>query len=183
MTAAARFNPADSARRTMLAKVHIARKELRLQEPEYRAMLERITGHDSAGDCSVAQLGAVLDELKAKGWKPTVFVNQDKQTRPRTAPGRAPADHPVARKARAMWISLHRLGVVRDSSDRALDAFARRQLGVDAMQWADQGLAYKLIEALKAMAERAGWSQHGSLEEIKDRLAVLIERRQAEAEA
>ncbi len=179
MTAAARFTPADAARRAMLAKVHIARKELRLQEPEYRAMLVRITGHESAGDCTVAQLGAVLDELKAKGWKPTVFVNRNKQTQPARRPGRAPADHPVARKARALWISLHQLGVVREPSEHALEAFAKRQLGVDAMQWADQSLGYRLIEALKAMAERAGWSQAGSLDEIKDRLAVLLKDREA----
>src|SRR3546814_16890334 len=52
------------------------------------------------------------------------------------------------------------LGVVRDPSESALEAFAARQLNVEQLQWADQGRVYKLIEALKAMAERAGWSQN-----------------------
>jgi len=99
----------------------------------------------------------VLDELKAKGWKPTVIPGGRSGAAP--VARRSAADSPVALKARALWISLHQLGVVRDGSDRALEAFAKRQLKVDRLQWADQSLAYKLIEALKAMAERAGWSQ------------------------
>lgn len=190
MTAAARFNPADAARRAMLAKVHIARKELRLQESEYRAMLARLTGHDSAGDCTLAQLAAVLDELKAKGWKPAVFVNRDKQTQaPRPAASRAAADSPVARKARALWISLAQLGAVRNASEQALEAFARRQLKVEAMQWADQGQGFRLIEALKAMAERAGWSQDLTgvpaarhIDVLKERLAAAIAARRTSSE-
>lgn len=147
MTAAAKFD-GDPARRRAMAKVQIARKELRLDDSSYRAMLYRLTGHASAADCSEAELGRVLDELKAKGWTPA--------SPPRKA---RRADHPAARKARALWVSLHQLGVVRNRSEAALEAFARRQLQVERLQWADQAQVYKLIEALKAMAERASWSQ------------------------
>ena len=159
MTALAKIAP-DPQRRAMIAKVKIAQKELGIDDVAYRAMLERITGQTSAADCTPAQLASVLDELKAKGWKPSMGGNQPK---PRTGmapvPARAQADHPVARKARALWISLHQLGVVRDASERALEKFGARQLGVDRLQWADQSQGFRLIEALKAMAERAGWSQ------------------------
>jgi hypothetical protein len=66
---------------------------------------------------------------------------------------------PLALKARAMWKSLWNLGAVRSGDERALEAFAKRQLGVDRLQWADAAIAYRLIEALKGMAERAGWPQ------------------------
>lgn len=144
-------------RRAAVAKVQIARKELGLDEDTYRAMLERITGRTSAADCDDRQLGDVLDEMKAKGWKPKVV--QGGRTARRTS---AAADHPSAKKARALWLSLWHLGEVRDPAESALEAFARRQLGVDRLQWADQTQCYKLIEALKAMAERAGWSQDTS---------------------
>ncbi|MDP1964000.1 MAG: hypothetical protein Q8K93_17570, partial [Reyranella sp.] len=49
-------------------------------------------------------------------------------------------------------------------------------LGVERLQWADQGLVYKLIEALKAMAERAGWSQDLAGVDPRDQVAVLRER-------
>ncbi len=144
-------------RRANVAKVQIARKELGMDDVAYRLMLERLTGQTSSADCSDAQLGLVLDEMKAKGWTPK-FVAGGRIGR-RTRPV---ADHPSAKKARALWLSLWNLGEVRDPSEPALEAFARRQLGVEQLQWADQAQCYKLIEALKAMAERAGWSQDTS---------------------
>lgn len=175
-----------ASRNSRLAKIHIARKELAIEDGAYRAMLERITGSRSAAGLSDNQLEAVLDELKAKGWTPTVISGS---AAPRPGPSgaaRRPADHPVARKARALWISLHQLGAVRNGSNAALEAFACRQLGVEVFQWADQSQGFKLIEALKAMAEREGWSQDVSgyrgpaaVQVLKDRLAALIETRKA----
>lgn len=154
--------------RAALVKVQIARKELRLADDDYRSILERLTGHRSAADCSDAELGRVLDEFKAKGWtarsggrgrRPSGTSRPDAPVvAARSIPNR-PADHPAAKKARALWLSLWNLGEIHDPSEAALEAFARRQLNVERLQWADQALTYKLIEALKAMAERAGWSQ------------------------
>lgn len=145
-------------RRANVVKVQIAKRDLGMDDGAYRAMLLRLTGETSSTACDDQQLGVVLDELKAKGWKPKVVQGGKAATpaRPRRA---APADHPAAKKARALWLSLWNLGEVRDSSETALEAFACRQLGVERLQWADQALTYKLIEALKAMAERAGWPQ------------------------
>lgn len=141
----------DARRRGMIAKVQIGRKELDLEDDDYRAILKRVTsGKTSAKDCSSAELARVLDEFKAKGWTPTTGANLGR---------RKPADHPAAKKARALWLSLGLLGAVRDPSEQALEAFAARQLNVERLQWSDQARVYKLIEALKAMAERAGWSQ------------------------
>jgi len=150
---AARSKPVAAALRGALAKVHIAKKDLGLDDGTYRAILERLTGHRSAAACTTQQLGLVLDEMKSKGWKPLPVGGRPGAKAPRRA------DHPMAGKARALWISLHQLGAVRDPSERALEAFAKRQLKVDRLQWADQGQGFRLIEALKALAERVGWSQ------------------------
>lgn len=166
--------------RSAVVKVKIAAKELRLDDDTYRAMLLRITGKSSATLCTDGQLGLVLDELKAKGWKPKAAAKAS----PRRASN--PARHPLAMKARALWISLHQLGAVTDPSETALEAFARRQLGVDRLQWAVPSEGAALIEALKAMAERAGWSQDVSgvpaaqhVPVLKSRLAVLLAQREA----
>jgi hypothetical protein len=129
----------------------------------------RLTGQISAAACSEAQLARVLDEFKAKGWAPKGAPAREvaRASKPR------PADHPVAKKARAMWISLHQLGAVRESSEAALEAFARRQLRVEKLQWADQSQGFRLIEALKAMAEREGWSQDLSFVDAEHQLHVL----------
>lgn len=168
MAAAARSS--TPRRNPRLAKVHIACKELGLDEATYRAVLERVTGKTSAGQCTDAELDRVLEDFKAKGWKPALQrgAGYRKPTGSAWQANRAaaarrprpPAENLYAKKARALWLSLHDLGVVRDAGEPALEAFARRQLKVDAMRWADEGQTYRLIEALKAMANRAGWNQY-----------------------
>lgn len=140
----ARFAP-DPHRRTMIAKLHLARKDLRLEEEDYRLVLQRVTGKRSASDLSAAQLDAALKEMGRLGW--------------RAKPASGRVSNPAANKARAMLISLGLMGVIRNSSEQALNAFARRQIGVDRLSWADQSQVYKLIEALKAIANRNGWNQ------------------------
>lgn len=138
-----------SERQRLLGIVHIARKRLGLEDADYRAILRRIVNAESAKDCSVPQLRRLMAEFRRLGFD---------DTRAATA-RRSLASHSVAKKARALWLSLHALGVVNDPSERALEALGKRQLGVDRLQWADQSQGALLIEALKAMAERAGWSQ------------------------
>lgn len=158
----------------MIAKVKIAQKELRLDEATYRALLERVVGRSSAADCKEVELQQVLDEFKRLGWKPKLAGAQTggggAQLRTR------PADHPSAKKARALWISLYHLGEVRNGSDAALEAFAKRQLRCERLQWADQGQVYQLIEALKAMAQRAGWDQNVAGHK-RDHQVVVLKRR------
>jgi phage gp16-like protein len=148
--ARAHFAP-DPRRRALIGKVKIAQKEMGLDDDLYRQILFDVTGHVSAAECSERELVAVVDRFKARGWKPKVAAGKVAKARP--------ADHPLAGKARAMWISLHQLAAIRDPSEQALETFACAQLKCDRFQWADQAKGYKLVEALKAMAERAGWSQ------------------------
>lgn len=171
MNRAGQFDSSTQHRRSLIAKVHVARKELGLDEETYRGVLAEVTGKTSAGDCDDHQLVAVLNHFKLRGF----------QVRTRAA------DHPSARKARALWISLHQLGVVHNPSEKALEAFAARQLGCERMQWARQSDCFRLIEALKAMAERAGWPQRGAngealtTEQLRAGLAAAIDaRREAE---
>jgi phage gp16-like protein len=155
MSAVAR-RQVSSDRRAMLAKVHLAAKELGLDEDTRRDVLERVTGQRSSADCTDAQLDELLREFRRMGWQP----RPGRAAAPvaRTAAPKV-ASSPIAMKARAMWKSLDNLGAVRNGSEQALEAFAKRQLHVDRLQWADQSQGFRLIEALKAMAEREGWSQ------------------------
>ena len=67
---------AAAYRRGLIASVHIAAGEMALDEGAYRAMLESVTGRDSAGKCSVPQLKAVLAEMRNKGWQPRPRAGQ-----------------------------------------------------------------------------------------------------------
>lgn len=151
MAAAAPKFAADPRRRALIGKVKIAQKELGITDDDYRQILFDVTGQVSASKCDERQLVAVVERFVSRGWKPKVAAG--KPAKPR------PADHPMAKKARAMWISLYQLGAIDNGAEPALEAFARRQLGVDRLQWADQAMGYKLIEALKEMGRRAGWDQ------------------------
>lgn len=151
--APARFAPSPR-RRAMTAKIHVAKKQLQLDEDDYRQILLEESGRTSSADCTEAELERVLKRFEAQGFKPL----------PKAGPVTAnrPAQHPVARKARALWISLHHLGAVDSPTEKALESFAKRQLKCERLVWADQRQGYKLIEALKAMAARHGWPQTGA---------------------
>lgn len=167
------FDASAQQRRVLIAKVKLAQKELGLVEDDYRAMLVRVTGRLSAADCSIPELTRMVEEMKSKGFKLKRAAGKSRSV-PR------PADHPSARKARALWISLHQLGVIDNPSEPALEAFAARQLGVARLQWADQALTYKLVEALKSIATRNGWSQ--DLARVSPAAAVpTLKRRLCEA--
>lgn len=158
--------PASPARKRLIAIVHIAKKDLALSDDDYRAVLLDVAGRDSASNCSEGDLIKVVERFKARGWKPAQPAGR---TRPK------PADHKTAAKARALWLSLHALGAIDDPGEPGLEAFARRQLGCTRLQWADQALAYRLIEALKAMAERHGWNQ--ALDGVRPEARVIVLKR------
>jgi len=142
----AQFDRGNQHRRAMIAKINIARQQLAMDEDEYRQGLLDQTGHLSLRECSDRELDRMLDWLKRKGFRPL--------------PGKKAADHPMARKARALWISLYHLGAVHNPAEQALEAFAQRQLKCERLNWARQSDSYLLIEALKSMAVRHGWIQH-----------------------
>lgn len=164
--------------RSLLAQVHIARKQLGLDEDDYRAVLVRLTGKRSAKDCSPHQLRAVIAHFEGLGFRPAHVAKR------RNLGGGL-----VVRKAQAMWISLYQLGAIADRSDAALESFGRRQLRVDRLRWANEREGYRLIEALKAMADRYGWAQRvpgrmtarDQIRLLKDRLVSAQLARLADA--
>jgi phage gp16-like protein len=162
-------------RRSMEGKVHVAKKEMGLDEDTYRGMMMNVTGKASLTQLSDAEVEKLIEDFKTKGW----------QAKPKSgaAGGVAKrADHPVARKARALWISLYQLGAIENHSEQALEAFAARQLKCDRLQWTRQDHADGLIEALVAIARRNGWDPKSkSLPEVKVRLieAILTKLKEA----
>jgi len=131
------------SKKAKLAAVHIGKKRLNLDEETYRSKLELVTGKRSAGEMNDRELDAVLDAFRAEGF-----------TRPR-ARARVSAN-PAHAFMRAMWISLYHLGAVSDRRDTALDAFVKRQTGVESAGWLGPEDSFKVVEALKIMCAREG---------------------------
>lgn len=59
----------QESRQSLLAKIHIAKKDLALPEDVYRAMVVNITGKESCAQASYKSLVAMVAEMRAKGWK------------------------------------------------------------------------------------------------------------------
>ena len=157
---------ASDARQALLAQVHIARKQLAIDDDDYRELMQRVTGHSSAKECSVGELRAAVANFERLGFHPTGRAKR-----------RDLGSGATIRKARAMWISLYQLGAIEDGSDTALEAFGKRQLRVDRLRWASERDGFRLIEALKAIADRCGWDQRVSSRlPAADRIRLLKDR-------
>jgi len=127
-----------------LAKIHIAKSQLGLDDETYRALLARVAGVRSAKELSPRQIGAVLREFERLGFKP----------RPAKRAGR-PAPHPAA----------SRLGLVNKIEAQLAeanrpwayaDAMALRMFQVERVEWCDADQLHRLVAALAYDAKRHG---------------------------
>jgi len=155
----------DPRRANQLKAIHALRRELALTEECYRAIIHRFSAGrtDSSAKMSLSERDLVIKHLRSlgAGAKPAKGARANR-----------PADSDIARKARALWLTLWNLGLVPDRSEEALAAFVRRQTKVDALQWLRPQDAYKVIEGLKARAERDGsvrWDDH-----VNPRICVVL---------
>jgi phage gp16-like protein len=114
----------ESERRRLLAKIHIAKKQLDWDEDEYRAALKDVAGVDSAGKLTVKGFKLFMDYLYRCGFKDG--APQGKRLSPRTSD----KPHKTRQsKAVALWIELAKAVKVKDRSHDALGNFVRRFLG------------------------------------------------------
>ena len=132
------------------AKIHIAIADLGYSRETYEDILAmNFGGRTSSAQLSARDAEKLLGIFKAKGWKPG--PRRSKKKDPITLPSDA-----QSRKILALWIELHRAGVVHDGSNRALCKFVKRLSGVDHLAWCNGQHKYRIIEALKEWAEREG---------------------------
>ena len=171
-------------RKTALAQIHIAKKQLGLDDDTYREMLVNITGKRSCSGMAIGELYQVIQALEKAGFKrrgkPSGQIGKDfaRIGKDDAASGKSVGAQPSARNnyyspksqgkiidvMRAVWIEMHRKGIVRDGSELALTHWAKRAsakrnggVGVDSLDWLEQDwrLASKVLEDLKQWRKRA----------------------------
>ncbi len=148
---------AEALRKKEITLIHVLSTQIGLDEETRRGLMLKITGKSSSKDMNWPDRKKVIDHLKASGAKVTT---PRKAGRPRpaeagpTKPSRPLDTSAQARQVRALWLALHGLGAVRDSSEAALGAYVKRIAKVDALQWASTEQLSLLIETLKKWEKR-----------------------------
>ncbi|EHF4787286.1 regulatory protein GemA [Salmonella enterica] len=130
----------------LIQLIHIAKNKLGIDTDTYRQMLLSITGVTSTSTMNPGQLKKVLNVMKDKGFrvKPAAKARSSRPL----------VDTPQVKKLRALWLEMHQQGKVRDSSEVALQAWVKRETGVDKLQWLEPGMASLCIEKLKKWQKR-----------------------------
>lgn len=130
-----------------IAAIHSGCKQLGIDEDARRAIYARVTGKASLKLMSPGEKEAVVGELRRLGFK----------LASRRPNGRARLSGKFAGKLQALWITAYNLDIVDNRDDAALEAFIRRQTGLERERFLYHASdAAKVIEALKKWIAREG---------------------------
>jgi len=125
--------------KTILAKIHIAKQQLAMDDDSYRAMLRSVADVSSAKDLDARGAAQVLRHLERCGF------------RPKRATGRRPSVS-ASRDAR-----LRKIEALLADAGRPWDyvnGMVKRICKVDAIEFCDGPMLGKLVAALQADANR-----------------------------
>jgi len=120
--------------RSDLAKIHIAKKELGLDDASYRGILRDRYHSESAADLTPDQAADLIGLFREKGWRPA-------------SPGQRGLIH-------VLWQKLQKAGVIHHGDDRALDTFITHHTGHGDLRHLNVHDASRVIEMLKKWLER-----------------------------
>jgi phage gp16-like protein len=154
---------AETARRADLAKIHIAKKALGMDDSEYRAVLLGLTGKESAGKLNRPDRKSVLAYMENLGFVP----------KPRKKPARKPPEGrpstmqpPGTRNRTSRENQLAKIEALLTVGSRPwsyADALAKRICKVEKIIWVPGDQLCKVIAALRYQARREGWDLSGEI--------------------
>jgi phage gp16-like protein len=125
--------------KTVLAKVHVAKKQLALDDDTYRAMLRSVAGVESAKDLTPEGAAKLLRHMERCGFQPIKSAHR----RPRVAASRS--------------AQLGKIEALLADAGRPweyINGMVKRICKVDAIEFCDGEMLGKLIAALQADAKR-----------------------------
>lgn len=136
---------ADTARKTELAMIHVAKKQLALADDEYRSIMAGVTGKHSAADLDAPGRRKLLDYFKKIGFKARSKAGG--RARPRVGAERAP----LMRKIEAQLAEAGRPWAYADGVVKRLFATTTR---VERIEFCDAAHLAKVVAALAFDAKR-----------------------------
>jgi phage gp16-like protein len=149
----------SAARKKSLAALHLGKKQLGLEDEQYRDVLCQVTGKLSAADCTDAELGLVLDFMRTRGFSrrpgSAAPVKRDNDASNPAAPQLA--------KIHELWDELAAAGAITEPTAAALRAFGKRVTGKQALEFMTTPDRSKVIEGLKSWLKRASAKPNASV--------------------
>lgn len=151
------MKPKKDNRKSALAQIHIAKKQLGMDEDVYRDALQQVTGKRSCSDMDLSELFKVIAHMEKCGFrrKAPTSRKKKKQYSPKSK-------GQFIDVMRALWIEMHHEGIVDDGSEMALTHWAKRQssqmnkgIGIDELEWLERTkLVVPVLESLKQWRKR-----------------------------
>jgi phage gp16-like protein len=145
-------------RNRLIQLIHVAKRELNLDDDIYRSVLKDIAGKSSCAKMNIKELESIIEHFKRVGFK----VKKKAVNNKRIAPKLSRSVSSESAKIRAIWITMHQQGFVRDSSEQALDNYISRMLNRKTLgenisfhcQFLNGQQAYKILEIIKNWHKR-----------------------------
>lgn len=137
-------------RRKSLAQIHIAKKDLAMDEESYRSVILQVTKDkkNSAASLTASELIALVAKFKELGWSP----------KPPKASKKTAAAQDFRSKRiwliNKLWGELGTAGALTDPSTDALDNFCKKRMLGDKLEWASSQELNTIVDALKGWQKR-----------------------------
>lgn len=124
-----------TTRKKLVKALQTGRHKLGMTDAEYRTLLMSVSGGrtESSKELTTTELQTALSRLRNRGF--------------------APSTPPQYAKIAALWLSMHREGIVKDSSKQVMDAYIQRISHLPVDQCEEIQLR-RVIESLKRWMQR-----------------------------
>lgn len=136
------IDPREEQRKGLLAKVHIAKKDLGLQDEEYREIMDVRYGHESAGELNLPQLEDLVEYFKHLGFQPS-----------RRRQGYGGQGQRAKLQTEALRERAWAIAAELENGEKRLQGLVAKICGVDRIEWChDVSKLKRLVAALEKIA-------------------------------
>lgn len=133
-------------RKNLLAMLHLGANRLGMDDPTYRAWLDKHTGKQSAALCSLKELSALVDLLREAG------SLSDPAPPPRVAAGKGD-DRPTERQWQAARTYAKKIGLEGDLDGAQFAAFVKRIAKIDSPRFLTRAKMQSVLIGLEKWAD------------------------------
>ncbi|HHE3720900.1 regulatory protein GemA [Pasteurella multocida] len=145
----------ETRRKWLIKLIHIAQSKLGMDKETYRTFLVNIVDKSSCSDMTISELEKVLENMKSRG-----FNTKTNTTKRRIGTSQQYTLSNITKKIRAKWLEMYSQGIIRNSSEDALNAYVAKiaknkdDQPIQFVSWLDNEQATKVLERLKKWQQR-----------------------------